>query len=77
LETEVTNSGALALYHNLGFVKDKRLAKYYMNGVDAVRLKLFLLLDPQLIEQLEQINQSNGTISKQNDSKIMKQEETH
>lgn len=42
LETEVTNSGALALYLNLGFLKDKRLSRYYMNGVDAFRLKLFL-----------------------------------
>eukprot|EP01097_Dermamoeba_algensis_P004706 TRINITY_DN3036_c0_g2_i1.p1 TRINITY_DN3036_c0_g2~~TRINITY_DN3036_c0_g2_i1.p1 ORF type:complete len:211 (+),score=35.19 TRINITY_DN3036_c0_g2_i1:103-735(+) len=41
LETEVTNTGALALYQNLGFVKDKRLYKYYLNGVDAFRLKIF------------------------------------
>lgn len=25
LEAEVTNSGALALYQNLGFIRDKRL----------------------------------------------------
>lgn len=43
LETEITNTGALRLYHNLGFVKDKRLYRYYMNGVDAFRLKLFLV----------------------------------
>jgi peptide alpha-N-acetyltransferase len=42
LETEITNLGALGLYQNLGFVKDKRLSRYYMNGVDAFRLKLFL-----------------------------------
>lgn len=42
LETEITNKGALGLYQNLGFVKDKRLSRYYMNGVDAFRLKLFL-----------------------------------
>ena len=42
LEAEVTNRGALALYGSLGFVRDKRLHRYYLNGVDAYRLKLFL-----------------------------------
>ena len=42
LETEITNVGALRLYENLGFVRDKRLFKYYLNGVDALRLKLWL-----------------------------------
>ncbi|XP_014674829.1 PREDICTED: uncharacterized protein LOC106814949 [Priapulus caudatus] len=42
LETEVTNRGALHLYENLGFVRDKRLFRYYLNGVDAFRLKLWL-----------------------------------
>ena len=28
LEAEVTNSGALALYQNLGFIRDKRLHRY-------------------------------------------------
>ncbi|CAI2167971.1 14499_t:CDS:2 [Funneliformis geosporum] len=41
LETEYTNLGALSLYHNLGFIRDKRLYRYYLNGVDAFRLKLF------------------------------------
>ncbi|CAK8680533.1 unnamed protein product [Clavelina lepadiformis] len=42
LETEVTNHSALHLYENLGFVRDKRLFRYYLNGVDALRLKLWL-----------------------------------
>lgn len=42
LETEVTNKPALWLYENLGFVRDKRLFKYYLNGFDAYRLKLWL-----------------------------------
>ena len=42
LETEVSNTGALRLYENLGFVRDKRLFRYYLNGVDALRLKLWL-----------------------------------
>ncbi|KAK4519236.1 uncharacterized protein ATC70_009468 [Mucor velutinosus] len=41
LETEFTNQGALGLYQRLGFIKDKRLYRYYLNGVDAFRLKLF------------------------------------
>ncbi|ORY04222.1 acyl-CoA N-acyltransferase [Basidiobolus meristosporus CBS 931.73] len=41
LETEYTNKGALSLYQNLGFVRDKRLYRYYLNGVDAFRLKLW------------------------------------
>lgn len=42
LETEITNKSALNLYENLGFVRDKRLFRYYLNGVDALRLKLWL-----------------------------------
>lgn len=42
LETEVTNRAALCLYENLGFVRDKYLHQYYLNGVDAYRLKLWL-----------------------------------
>lgn len=42
LETEVSNTAALRLYENLGFVRDKRLFRYYLNGVDALRLKLWL-----------------------------------
>jgi N-alpha-acetyltransferase 30 len=42
LEAEVTNKGALSLYENLGFVRDKRLYRYYLNGVEAFRLKLWL-----------------------------------
>lgn len=42
LETEITNRSALNLYENLGFVRDKRLYRYYLNGVEAFRLKLWL-----------------------------------
>jgi peptide alpha-N-acetyltransferase len=41
LETEVTNEGAIALYESLGFVRDKRLHRYYLNGNDAFRLKIW------------------------------------
>ena len=42
LECEETNKAALSLYHTLGFVRDKRLHKYYLNGSDAFRLKLWI-----------------------------------
>lgn len=42
LEAEETNHGALSLYMNLGFRKEKRLIRYYLNGSDAFRLKLWL-----------------------------------
>ncbi|KAF9903394.1 N-alpha-acetyltransferase 30A [Linnemannia zychae] len=46
LETEYTNQSAIALYQQMGFIKDKRLYRYYLNGVDAFRLKL--LCKPEL-----------------------------
>lgn len=48
LEAEVTNKGALALYGRLGFIRAKRLFRYYLNGVDAFRLKL-LFPSPTLL----------------------------
>lgn len=42
LETEETNTAALRLYEKLGFVRDKRLPKYYLNNNDAFRLKAVL-----------------------------------
>lgn len=42
LEAEATNGAALRLYEGLGFLRDKRLARYYLNGADAFRLKLRL-----------------------------------
>ena len=41
LETEITNTGAMHLYESLGFVRDKRLHRYYLNGNDAFRLKVW------------------------------------
>jgi len=41
LETECSNTGALRLYESLGFFRDKRLLRYYLNGGDAFRLKLW------------------------------------
>ncbi|CAE8639700.1 unnamed protein product [Polarella glacialis] len=44
LETELSNKGALGLYRSIGFVKEKRLHKYYLNGNDAFRLKYLFKL---------------------------------
>ena len=41
LEAEITNKGALALYARLGFVREKRMERYYMNGNDAFNLLLW------------------------------------
>jgi peptide alpha-N-acetyltransferase len=40
LETEICNHAALAFYARLGFVREKRLLRYYMNGGDAFQLVL-------------------------------------
>ena len=42
IETEVDNWAALRLYESFGFMRDKRLNSYYLNGNDAFRLKLIL-----------------------------------
>ncbi|KAM0787860.1 hypothetical protein ACM66B_003912 [Microbotryomycetes sp. NB124-2] len=42
LETEFDNFQALKFYSKLGFVKDKRLYRFYLNAKDAFRLKLKL-----------------------------------
>lgn len=42
LETEVSNAQSLSLYGRLGFVRESRLFRYYLNGSDAFRLKLYL-----------------------------------
>ncbi|KAJ3401630.1 N-alpha-acetyltransferase 30, partial [Chytridiales sp. JEL 0842] len=35
LETECVNMGAVRLYEGLGFVRDKKMVRYYLNGNDA------------------------------------------
>ncbi|KIX92264.1 uncharacterized protein Z520_12010 [Fonsecaea multimorphosa CBS 102226] len=42
LETEETNTGAMKLYERLGFLRSKKLHRYYMNGNSAYRLLLYL-----------------------------------
>jgi len=40
LETEYDNYAALSLYESLGFIREKRLFRFYLNGKDAFRLVL-------------------------------------
>lgn len=42
LETEITNRAALNLYDRIGFLREERLYRYYLNGQDALRLTLYL-----------------------------------
>jgi N-alpha-acetyltransferase 30 len=39
LETEISNRASLCLYRQLGFRREKRLFRYYLNGNDAFRLR--------------------------------------
>jgi peptide alpha-N-acetyltransferase len=42
LETEETNIPAVRLYERLGFLRSKKLHRYYLNGNSAYRLILLL-----------------------------------
>ncbi|KAK3375970.1 GAG protein N-acetyltransferase [Lasiosphaeria ovina] len=47
LETEETNIPAMRLYERLGFLRSKKLHRYYLNGNSAYRLVLLLkAIDP-------------------------------
>ena len=39
---QAVNHGALKLYEKLGFMRDEKMIRYYLNGGDAFRLKLFV-----------------------------------
>ena len=52
LETEVSNAQSLSLYGRLGFVRESRLFRYYLNGSDAFRLKLYLEREEQQPEPM-------------------------
>lgn len=52
LEAEKSNKGALALYEKLGFIREEKFGKYYLNGSDAFRLKLYIEANtPTYVEQ--------------------------
>ena len=61
LETEFDNFAALSLYESLGFIREKRLFRFYLNGKDAFRLVLEM---PPPDDNEFQSNKSNSpTIS--------------
>lgn len=49
LETEFDNAAALSLYESLGFIREKRLFRFYLNGKDAFRL--VLVVPPLPVEE--------------------------
>ncbi|KAH8174870.1 acetyltransferase (GNAT) family protein [Sarocladium implicatum] len=50
LETEETNEPAMRLYERLGFLRSKKLHRYYLNGNSAYRLVLLLKsVDPDAV----------------------------
>ena len=60
LETEVSNTNALKLYDRLGFMRLERFEKYYLNGGDAYRLKLYLDEVTNVLKIRANSNQSNS-----------------
>lgn len=57
LETEETNVPAMRLYEQLGFLRSKKLHRYYLNGNSAYRLVLPLrVVDPDgtLVEDMQE-----------------------
>ncbi|KAK3346237.1 GAG protein N-acetyltransferase [Lasiosphaeria hispida] len=53
LETEETNVPAMRLYERLGFLRSKKLHRYYLNGNSAYRLVLLLRpIDPDAAADL-------------------------
>lgn len=53
LETEETNLPAMRLYERLGFLRSKKLHRYYLNGNSAYRLVLLLKpMDPDAATDL-------------------------
>lgn len=51
LETEFDNLAALSLYESLGFIREKRLYRFYLNGKDAFRL--VLPISPSLLTHIK------------------------
>jgi len=58
LETEFDNLAALSLYESLGFIREKRLHRFYLNGKDAFRLVLEM---PPPDNDENQSSKSNST----------------
>lgn len=53
LETEEENIAAMKLYEGLGFIRSKKLHRYYLNGNEAYRLVLKITLQTRLLDDSE------------------------
>lgn len=62
LETEYDNQAALSLYESLGFIREKRLYRFYLNGKDAFRLVLAL---PPRSSDSDRYSDSSSSLSEQ------------
>jgi len=56
---QASNQGALRLYERLGFLRDEKMMRYYLNSGDAYRLKLFV--DPIVTESRDEIATAANT----------------
>jgi N-alpha-acetyltransferase 30 len=61
LETEYDNHAALSLYESLGFIREKRLYRFYLNGKDAFRLILTVPPPPVSPVNSESDEDDSGT----------------
>ena len=51
LETEETNVPAMTLYERLGFLRAKKLHRYYLNGNTAYRFVLYVRETPATLNR--------------------------
>ena len=61
LETEVTNTAAMKLYERLGFLRSKRLHRYYLNGNSAFRFMLLIKDNPAAYEYEDEVQPQSPT----------------
>lgn len=71
LETEETNVAAMKLYESLGFLRSKKLHRYYLNGNSAYRLLLYLKPGVASIPMNEYVDPYELPPSAQDDPMLM------
>lgn len=59
LETEIDNVSSLRLYENLGFIREKRLFNFYLNGKDCFRL-ILEIPEEYWVQQGEHVPKDQG-----------------
>ncbi|KAJ5077256.1 n-alpha-acetyltransferase 30 [Anaeramoeba ignava] len=59
LETETKNTAALKFYEKLGFIRTKRLKRYYLSGEDAFRLKMWVKIEEKEKEKEKEKGKNN------------------